>query len=237
MTKYVANCMLATKISFINEMANLCEAYHADINDVRRGIGHDQRIGFSFLFPGVGYGGSCFPKDIRAMIHMAISKGMHSLMMHAVDNVNEAQKHIMPNKILARFGDSISDMTIGVWGLAFKPRTDDIREAPSIVLIDTLLKAGATLKIHDPEALENVRAHFGSHDRLHYCEQPYDAIDCADALAIVTEWSEYRTPDFKKMLAKMNQPIIFDGRNIYDPVNMQSRGFEYDGIGRFLPGL
>ena len=237
MTKYVANCMLATKISFINEMANLCEAYHADINDVRRGIGHDQRIGFSFLFPGVGYGGSCFPKDIRAMIHMAISKGMHSLMMHAVDNVNEAQKHIMPNKILARFGDSISDMTIGVWGLAFKPRTDDIREAPSIVLIDTLLKAGATLKIHDPEALENVRAHFGPHDRLHYCEQPYDAIDCADALAIVTEWSEYRTPDFKKMLAKMNQPIIFDGRNIYDPVNMQSRGFEYDGIGRFLPGL
>ena len=237
MTKYVANCMLATKISFINEMANLCEAYHADINDVRRGIGHDQRIGFSFLFPGVGYGGSCFPKDIRAMIHMAISKGMHSLMMHAVDNVNEAQKHIMPNKILARFGDSISDMTIGVWGLAFKPRTDDIREAPSIVLIDTLLKAGATLKIHDPEALENVRAHFGSHDRLHYCEQPYDAIEAADALAIVTEWSEYRTPDFKKMLAKMNQPIIFDGRNIYDPVNMQSRGFEYDGIGRFLPGL
>ncbi len=237
MTKYVANCMLATKISFINEMANLCEAYHADINDVRRGIGHDQRIGFSFLFPGVGYGGSCFPKDIRAMIHMAISKGMHSLMMHAVDNVNEAQKHIMPNKILARFGDSISDMTIGVWGLAFKPRTDDIREAPSIVLIDTLLKAGATLKIHDPEALENVRAHFGSHDRLHYGEQPYDAIEAADALAIVTEWSEYRTPDFKKMLAKMNQPIIFDGRNIYDPVNMQSRGFEYDGIGRFLPGL
>lgn len=187
MTKYVANCMLATKISFINEMANLCEAYHADINDVRRGIGHDQRIGFSFLFPGVGYGGSCFPKDIRAMIHMAISKGMHSLMMHAVDNVNEAQKHIMPNKILARFGNSISDMTIGVWGLAFKPKTDDIREAPSLVLIDTLLKAGATLKIHDPEALENVRAHFGVHDRLHYCEQPYDAIENADALAIVTE--------------------------------------------------
>ncbi|MCY2934159.1 MAG: UDP-glucose/GDP-mannose dehydrogenase family protein [Planctomycetota bacterium] len=233
MTKYVANCMLATKISFINEMANLCEAYLADINDVRRGIGHDQRIGFSFLFPGVGYGGSCFPKDIRAMIHMAVSKGMHSLMMHAVDNVNEAQKHILPNKILARFGDSIATSTIGVWGLAFKPKTDDIREAPSLVLIDTLLKAGARLKIHDPEALDNVRAHFGNLDCLQYCSHPYEAVEGANALAIVTEWSEYRTPDFKKMMSKMAQPIIFDGRNIFDPVNMQSRGFEYNGIGRF----
>lgn len=234
MTKYVANCLLATKISFINEMANLCEAYAADINDVRRGIGHDQRIGFAFLFPGVGYGGSCFPKDIRAMIQMAVSKGMHSLMMHAVDNVNEAQKHILPNKILARFGDSISQKTIGVWGLAFKPRTDDIREAPAMILIDTLLKAGATVKIHDPEALENVKAHFGAKEKLHYCEHPYDVLDGADALAIVTEWSEYRTPDFKKMKTLMRQPIVFDGRNIYDPAHMQSRGFEYDGIGRFL---
>lgn len=234
MTKYVANCLLATKISFINEMANLCEAYMADINDVRRGIGHDQRIGFSFLFPGVGYGGSCFPKDIRAMIQMAVSKGMHSLMMHAVDNVNEAQKHILPNKILARFGDEISGKTIALWGLAFKPRTDDIREAPSLILIDSLLKAGATVKIHDPEALENVRVHFGDQAHLHYCEQPYDALVQADALAIVTEWSEYRTPDFKKMKSLMRQPIIFDGRNIYDPAQMQSRGFEYDGIGRYL---
>lgn len=234
MTKYVANCLLATKISFINEMANLCEAYAADINDVRRGIGHDQRIGFAFLFPGVGYGGSCFPKDIRAMIQMAVSKGMHSLMMHAVDNVNEAQKHILPNKILVRFGDSISQKTIGVWGLAFKPRTDDIREAPAMILIDSLLKAGATVKIHDPEALENVRAHFGALAQLHYCDQPYDVLENADALAIVTEWSEYRTPDFKRMKTLMRQPIVFDGRNIYDPAQMQSRGFEYDGIGRYL---
>jgi UDPglucose 6-dehydrogenase len=235
MTKYVANCLLATKISFINEMANLCEAYEADINDVRRGIGHDQRIGFAFLFPGVGYGGSCFPKDIRAMIHMAVSKGMHSLMMNAVDDVNEAQKHILPNKILDRFGDSIKNCTVGVWGLAFKPKTDDIREAPALVLIDTLLKAGATVKIHDPEALENVRVHFGDRERLHYCEQPYDVLTGADALAIVTEWSEYRTPDFKRMLSTMKQPIVFDGRNIYDPAQMTARGFEYDGIGRMRP--
>lgn len=233
MTKYVANCLLATKISFINEMANLCEAYQADINDVRRGIGHDQRIGFAFLFPGVGYGGSCFPKDIRAMIHMAVSKGMHSLMMNAVDDVNEAQKHILPNKILDLFGDRIKQTTVGVWGLAFKPRTDDIREAPALVLIESLLKAGATVKVHDPEALENVKKHFGKRERLHYCEQQYDAITDADALTIVTEWSEYRAPDFKRIKSLMRQPIIFDGRNIYDPAQMQSRGFEYDGIGRF----
>ena len=233
MTKYVANCLLATKISFINEMANLCEAYQADINDVRRGIGHDQRIGFAFLFPGVGYGGSCFPKDIRAMIHMAVSKGMHSLMMNAVDDVNEAQKHILPNKILDLFGDRIKLTTVGVWGLAFKPRTDDIREAPALVLIESLLKAGATVKVHDPEALENVKKHFGKRERLHYCEQQYDAITDADALTIVTEWSEYRAPDFKRIKSLMRQPIIFDGRNIYDPAQMQSRGFEYDGIGRF----
>lgn len=168
------------------------------------------------------------------MIQMAVSKGMHSLMMHAVDNVNEAQKHILPNKILARFGDSIAQKTIGVWGLAFKPRTDDIREAPAMILIDTLLKAGATVKIHDPEALENVRAHFGALAQLHYCDQPYDVLENADALAIVTEWSEYRTPDFKRMKTLMRQPIVFDGRNIYDPAQMQSRGFEYDGIGRYL---
>lgn len=233
MTKYVANCLLATKISFINEMANLCEAYQADINDVRRGIGHDQRIGFAFLFPGVGYGGSCFPKDIRAMIHMAVCKGMHSLMMNAVDDVNEAQKHILPNKIMERFGDSIKETTIGVWGLAFKPRTDDIREAPALVLIDALLTAGATVKIHDPEALENVRNHFGDREKLHYCDQQYDVLNGADALTIVTEWSEYRAPDFKQIKKLMRQPIIFDGRNIYDPAQMAARGFEYEGIGRF----
>ncbi len=231
MTKYVANCLLATKISFINEMANLCEAYRADINDVRRGIGHDQRIGFSFLFPGVGYGGSCFPKDIRAMIHMASSKGLRSEMMEAVDHVNENQKRVLPDKILAYFGETISGSVIAVWGLAFKPRTDDIREAPSLVLIDHLLKAGATVKIHDPEALENVRAHFGDRSGLEYCDSPYQTVTDADALAIVTEWSEYRTPDFVHMKHLMKRPVIFDGRNIYDAKQMRNRGFEYDGIG------
>jgi UDPglucose 6-dehydrogenase len=231
MTKYVANCMLATKISFINEMANLCEAYHADINDVRRGIGHDQRIGFSFLFPGVGYGGSCFPKDIRAMIHMASTKGMRAQMMEAVDEVNEAQKSVLPEKILAHFGDKISQASVAIWGLAFKPRTDDIREAPSLVLIDRLLKAGATVHIHDPEALENVRGHFGDRPGLNYHESPYEAITGVDALAIVTEWSEYRTPDFVHMKNLMRAQVVFDGRNIYDPKQMRNRGFTYDGIG------
>jgi UDPglucose 6-dehydrogenase len=231
MTKYVANCMLATKISFINEMANICESVSADINEVRRGIGHDQRIGFSFLFPGVGYGGSCFPKDVRAMIHMAKEKGIRSEMMESVDHVNEVQKQVLPDKLLSRFGDSIGETTIGVWGLAFKPKTDDIREAPAIVLIEALLNKGAKVKIHDPEALENVRALLGDRPGLQYCEHQYDAVSEADALAIVTEWGEYRTPDFNHMKSLMKRPIVFDGRNIYDPKQMRQRGFEYDGIG------
>ena len=161
MTKYVANCLLATKISFINEMANLCEAYGADVNDVRRGIGHDQRIGFHFLFPGVGYGGSCFPKDIRAVIHMAQSKGLPALMMEAVDTVNEAQKDVLFRKIHQHFHGELKDKTIAIWGMAFKPRTDDVREAPALVLIDALLEAGAQLRVHDPEALGNVRSLYG----------------------------------------------------------------------------
>ncbi|HEV3166570.1 MAG TPA: UDP-glucose/GDP-mannose dehydrogenase family protein, partial [Isosphaeraceae bacterium] len=171
MTKYVANCMLATKISFINEMANLCEVYSADINDVRRGIGHDSRIGFSFLFPGVGYGGSCFPKDIRAVVHMAQSRGLPARMMEAVDQVNEAQKSVLVRKILDHFGDETHGKTVAIWGLAFKPRTDDVREAPALVLMDTLLKAGIALRVHDPEALPNVRDLYG--DKLTYCDRPY----------------------------------------------------------------
>ncbi len=178
MTKYVANCLLATKISFINEMANLCEGYGADINDVRRGIGHDQRIGFSFLFPGVGYGGSCFPKDIRAVIHMARTVGMSSKMMEAVDAVNEAQKDVMATKIKEHFG-SLEGLTVAIWGLAFKPRTDDIREAPALVLIDTLLASGAGVRVHDPEALNNVKAIYG--DKIHYCQHKYDCLKGADA--------------------------------------------------------
>jgi UDPglucose 6-dehydrogenase len=230
MTKYVANCLLATKISFINEMANLCEAYGADINEVRRGIGHDQRIGFSFLFPGVGYGGSCFPKDVRAAIHMAKTRGLPARMMEAVDSVNEAQKDVLARKILAHFGGDATDKTVAIWGLAFKPRTDDVREAPALVLIDALLAAGASLRVHDPEALPNVKAIYG--DRLTYCDRPYGCLEQADALAIVTEWNEFRNPDFEVMARLLKQPVIFDGRNLYDPSRMSSLNFTYHGIGR-----
>jgi UDPglucose 6-dehydrogenase len=230
MTKYVANCLLATKISFINEMANLCEAYGADINEVRKGIGHDSRIGFSFLFPGVGYGGSCFPKDIRAVVHMAKSRGLPARMMEAVDTVNEAQKDILARKILDHFQGTARGKTVAIWGLAFKPRTDDIREAPALVLIDALLAAGLALRVHDPEALDNVRAIYG--EKLTYCDRPYGALEQADALAIVTEWNEFRNPDFEVMARLMRQPVIFDGRNLYDPVRMAAIGFTYQGIGR-----
>jgi UDPglucose 6-dehydrogenase len=230
MTKYVANCLLATKISFINEMANLCEAYSADINDVRRGIGHDSRIGFSFLFPGAGYGGSCFPKDVRAAVNMAKVKGLEARMMEAVDTVNEAQKTVLVHKVLTHLGSSPRGKIVAVWGLAFKPRTDDIREAPALVLIDALLAAGCVVKVHDPEAMPNVRAIYG--DKLHYPDLPYDAHDNADALAIVTDWNEFRSPDFSQMLSRMRQPAIFDGRNLYDPARMKALGFTYQGIGR-----
>jgi UDPglucose 6-dehydrogenase len=230
MTKYVANCLLATKISFINEMANLCEAYGADINEVRRGIGHDQRIGFSFLFPGVGYGGSCFPKDVRAAVHMARSRGLPARMMESVDAVNEAQKSVLVHKLLAHFGGDAAGKTVALWGLAFKPRTDDIREAPALVLIDALLAAGASIRVNDPEAIANVREIYG--DKLVYCDRPYGALEQADALAIVTEWNEFRNPDFVVMSRLMRHPVIFDGRNLYDPARMAALGFTYQGIGR-----
>jgi UDPglucose 6-dehydrogenase len=233
MTKYVANCMLATKISFINEMANLCEAYGADINEVRRGIGHDQRIGFSFLFPGAGYGGSCFPKDVRAAVHMANSKGLLCRMMEAVDEVNEAQKNVLPRKVLEHFGADAAGKTVAIWGLAFKPRTDDIREAPALVLIDTLLASGVRVRVHDPEAIDNVRAIYG--DRITYCDRPYGCLEQADALVIVTEWNEFRNPDFEVMTRLLNEPVIFDGRNLYDPARMASLGFTYHGIGLRSP--
>jgi UDPglucose 6-dehydrogenase len=234
MTKYVANCLLATKISFINEMANLCEAYAADINDVRRGIGHDSRIGFSFLFPGAGYGGSCFPKDVRAAVHMARGRGLPSRMMEAVDDVNEAQKSILPRKVLGYLGPDARGKAVAVWGLAFKPRTDDIREAPALALIDALLAAGVKVRVHDPEAMANVRALYG--DRITYCEHPYDTLEQADALAIVTEWNEFRNPDFEVMRRLLRAPVIVDGRNLYEPSRMAALGFTYDGIGRAPAG-
>jgi UDPglucose 6-dehydrogenase len=235
LTKYVANALLSTKISFINEMANLCERMNADINDVRRGIGHDSRIGFAFLFPGVGYGGSCFPKDVRALVRMAEDHGVEPQMMRAVDSVNEHQKHIVIEKIQTHFGGKLRGKIIAVWGLAFKPRTDDIREAPALVLIDWLLSQGAIVRVHDPEAMDNVRRLYN--DKLTYCAKPLKAIDGADALAIMTEWGDYQRPEFQAMYQRMNSPIIFDGRNLYEPWAMERLGFTYHSIGRPAVGL
>lgn len=230
LTKYVANALLSTKISFINEMANLCERMNGDINDVRRGIGHDSRIGFAFLFPGVGYGGSCFPKDVRALASMARELGVDPRIMDAVDEVNNQQKYVLCEKIENYFGGHLEGKTIAIWGLAFKPRTDDIREAPALVLIDRLLERGAELQVHDPEAITNVRSVYGN--RLKYASQPMDALVGADALAINTEWSEFRHPDFAEMRKRMAAPLIFDGRNLYDCSQMQEEGFTYFSIGR-----
>jgi UDPglucose 6-dehydrogenase len=230
MTKYVANAMLATKISFINEMANLCERLGADINDVRRGIGHDERIGFQFLFPGAGYGGSCFPKDVTALIHLARSLDVPTALMEAVDKVNNRQKLVLATKTRAYYGASLKEKTLAVWGLAFKPRTDDIREAPALALLDALLADGVTLRVHDPEALANVRALYG--DKLVYCDRPYGALEGADGLVIVTEWQEFRHPDFELMRRLMRAPVIFDGRNLYEPKTVQGHGFKYFAMGR-----
>jgi UDPglucose 6-dehydrogenase len=230
LTKYVANALLATKISFINEMANLCEKMGGDINDIRRGIGHDQRIGFAFLFPGVGYGGSCFPKDVRALAQMARKLGCEPRMMSAVEEINLRQKLVLVEKIEKHFGDQLKHKTIAVWGLAFKPRTDDVREAPALVLIDHLLRAGARVQVHDPEAMDNIRELYG--DKLVYGQQPMDVLESADALAICTEWNEFRNPDFADMQRRMRSPVIFDGRNLYDCQTMCDSGFTYHSIGR-----
>jgi UDPglucose 6-dehydrogenase len=230
LTKYVANALLSTKISFINEMANICERKGADINDVRRGIGHDRRIGFAFLFPGVGYGGSCFPKDVRALASMARSVGVEPRILDAVDKVNDFQKHVLWEKIVGHFGGSMKGKTLALWGLAFKPQTDDIREAPALVLIDRLLAAGASVRVHDPEALKNVEKEYG--DSLFYATHELDALDGADALAINTEWKEYHNPDFDQMRLRLRQRVIFDGRNLYKPEQMKKAGFTYFSIGR-----
>lgn len=234
LTKYVANALLSTKISFINEMANLCERMGGDINDVRRGIGHDSRIGFAFLFPGVGYGGSCFPKDVRALINMSQKLGVEPRMMRAVEAVNNNQKNILQEKIRDHFGNDLAGKTFAIWGLAFKPRTDDIREAPALVLIDYLLARGAKLRVYDPEAMKNVQAEYG--ERLIYASDPMDALSGVDALAICTEWGDFRNPEFDEMRKSMKSPIIFDGRNLYSPENMREHGFVYYSIGRVTVG-
>jgi UDPglucose 6-dehydrogenase len=234
MTKYVANALLSTKISFINEVANLCERMRADINDVRRGIGHDSRIGFAFLFPGVGYGGSCFPKDVRALGSMARAAGIEPRILDAVDAVNKRQKSVIPDKIERHFGGKLAGRTVAVWGLSFKPRTDDIREAPALVLIDRLLAGGAKVQVHDPEAMGNVRQLYG--ERLAYAEHPYGALEGADALAIMTEWREFLQPDFAEMRRLMASPVVFDGRNLYNPAHLKAAGFVYHSIGRASAG-
>jgi UDPglucose 6-dehydrogenase len=230
MTKYVANSLLATKISFINEMANICEQAGADVNDVRRGIGHDSRIGFAFLFPGAGYGGSCFPKDVRGLAAVARAHGVTPKMLDAVQEVNERQKHLLPKRIETHFGGKLMNQAIAVWGLAFKPGTDDIRDAPALTLIERLLDRGAKLRVYDPVAMENVRKLFG--EKLVYCERREDALVGADALAIVTEWKQFVHPDFEEMKNLMRHPVIFDGRNLYDPRRMRAYGFTYYSIGR-----
>ena len=230
MTKYVANSLLATKISFINEVANLCERMEADIDDVRRGIGHDKRIGFSFLFPGVGYGGSCFPKDVQALAAMARDKGVAHRILTAVHETNTAQKQVLGEKIVAHFGGQLAGRRIAVWGLAFKPRTDDVRDAPALDLLEQLLAGGAQVTVYDPEAMAHVKAIHG--DRLTYAAGAMEALDGAECLAIVTEWGDFRHPDFAEMVRRMRSPTIFDGRNLYAPEEMRSRGFVYHSIGR-----
>jgi UDPglucose 6-dehydrogenase len=229
LSKYAANAMLATRISFMNEVANVCELVGADVDQVRRAIGSDRRIGTSFLFPGVGYGGSCFPKDVQAMVHFAAERSYDFRILHAVEAVNQRQKTRLFSKMQAHFGN-LKGKTIAVWGLAFKPKTDDMREAPAIPLIQLLLEAGAKVQAYDPEAQKVARGVFGS--KITYATKAYDALKGADALAIVTEWNEFRRPDFVRMRKLMRTPVIFDGRNLFTPDEMKTNGFTYYSIGR-----
>jgi UDPglucose 6-dehydrogenase len=230
MTKYAANSMLATKISFMNEIANLCEVVGADVNLVRKGIGSDPRIGDKFIYPGAGYGGSCFPKDVKALVKTGNEYRSPLRILQSVEDANDYQKTVLAKKVITHFGDAIKGKKIGVWGLSFKPETDDMREAPSIVVIDALLKEGAEIIAYDPVAMEEAQRIIG--DRIQYASEKHDAIVDADALVIVTEWSEFRVPNYKIMEKLMKEKLIFDGRNIYDPEEMQENGFTYYSIGR-----
>lgn len=236
MTKYAGNAMLATKISFMNEIANLCDLLGVDVEKVRLGIGADSRIGYSFIYPGCGYGGSCFPKDVRALIHTAGQHDYRPLLLEAVHQRNEAQKHVLFAKIAARCGSDLSGLTFAVWGLAFKPGTDDLREAPAVVLLHELIGAGARVRAYDPEAMEMARRELPqawfSDGRLTLVRHQYEALEGADALALVTEWKPFRHPDFTAMKGLMKAPVIFDGRNQYDPQALRRDGFTYLAIGR-----
>jgi UDPglucose 6-dehydrogenase len=230
MTKYAANALLATRISFVNEVANLCERVGADVDAVRRGVGSDRRLGPHFLFPGVGYGGSCFPKDVQAFVRTADEHGLPFSLLKAVEEVNERQKRVLVEKVVRHFGEDLSGRVFALWGLAFKPRTDDMREAPSIAIIEGLLSRGATVRAHDPEAMPVARGIFG--DRISYHRVNYDTLEGADALLVVTEWNEFRRPDFPRIRALLRAPVIFDGRNVYDAQVMRELGFTYYPIGR-----
>jgi UDPglucose 6-dehydrogenase len=227
--KYAANAMLATRISFMNEIANVCERVGANAEAVRKAVGSDRRIGTSFLFPGIGYGGSCFPKDVKAMLRSAADEGYDFKILHAVEAVNALQKSRLVEKMQTYFGQ-LQGKTIALWGLAFKPRTDDMREAPAITIVEKLLKMGVSVRAYDPEATETARRVFG--DRITYCNHSYDALDGADALAVITEWNEFREPDFSKIKQLLKAPVVFDGRNIYSPDHMRDLGFTYFSIGR-----
>ena len=231
LTKYAANAMLATRISFMNEIASLCAKVGANIDQVRAGIGSDERIGSRFLFAGVGYGGSCFPKDVKALVSTAGKYDLDFKVLRSVEAVNEDQKHLLVRQVKAEFGADLSSKRFGIWGLAFKPNTDDMREAPSLVVIEELLAAGATITAHDPEAMDFCRQHHLG-DRITYAPNPMSAIDGADALILVTEWNEFRRPDFEAIQKGLNQPIIFDGRNVWPKETLEKMGFKYHGVGR-----
>src|SRR2546423_6284350 len=231
MTKYAANAMLATRISFMNQIARLCEAVGADVTHVRRGIGSDRRIGPAFLFPGPGYGGSCFPKDVKALIRTAAECTVPLDILEAVEQANSAQKQVLFDKLQRHLGN-LNRRTIAVWGLAFKAETDDVRESPALVLIEALLCAGAKVQVHDPAAMKTAARQLGA--RVTYAAHAYDALGGADALAILTEWLEYRNPDFGKIKQLLSQPLIVDGRNLYDPAKLGRLGFTYDSVGRRL---
>jgi UDPglucose 6-dehydrogenase len=230
MTKYAANAFLATKISFMNELANFCEEVGADIDSIRKGIGSDPRIGKQFLFPGVGYGGSCFPKDVRALKRTAEEYGHELTILQAVENVNDNQKRVLVKKLNRHYKDNLKGKTIALWGLSFKPQTDDIREAPSLVIIQELLAAGAIVRAHDPIANALVETHFRG--TVKFFDNSYDALKDADALLVVTEWNEFRGPDFSRMKKLMKKPVVLDGRNVFDPQEMKEKGFTYYSIGR-----
>jgi UDPglucose 6-dehydrogenase len=235
LTKYAANAMLATKISFMNELAAVAEQVGADIEDVRVGIGSDPRIGYSFIYPGIGYGGSCFPKDVKALIHTARQLGVDAKLLRSVESVNERQKSVLIDKLQAHFAGELSGRTIALWGLAFKPNTDDLREAPSRALIDALLTSGAHVRAYDPVAVaqaQRIYAGAPHAQRLVFCKDAYEAVEGAQALLIATEWQEFRSPDYDRLRTMLSHPVIFDGRNLYDPALMQRLGFEYYAIGR-----